>query len=461
MGSFSHRERVATPLAEVFAWISRPGALERLTPPWERLEVLERTGGLEIGSRLSLLMRRGPIRIRWELEHTAFEPERRFVDEQRRGPFGAWRHEHGFLADEGGTILEDRVEWRPPRWCPSALFPDWFLRDSLRRLMLFRARRLAGDLELHRRLGGGEGRTVAVTGSTGLIGNSLVHLLTTGGYRVLRLTRAPSPGPGWLQWDPLGGGRSLEGLEGAFAVVHLAGEPIAGGRWTELKRRRIRESRERGTLQLSKALAGLDSPPEVFLSASAVGFYGDRGEEVLTEESGSGEGFLAEVCRRWEEATAPAQNRGIRTVHLRTGVVLSPAGGALPSLLLPFRWGLGGRLGSGEQRVPWIDHDDLLGILLHALRTPGLSGPINGTAPTPVSNATLARTLSRVLRRPALFPVPGAAVRALLGDLGQELLLSGQHALPERALTSGYRFRFDSLEASLRYQLGLTTEVAP
>lgn len=321
------------------------------------------------------------------------------------------------------------------------------------------------------------GRSVAVTGSTGLIGRALVAALQRNGDRVVRITRGTdrplsqpdsdgasddatsvspeSPGPSVIRWDPEGG--LLEGgaLEGLDAVVHLAGEPIPALRWTEAKKRAILSSRESGTLLLSRALGGLRRPPGVLVSASAVGFYGDRGDERLTEESSGGTGFLAEVCRRWEGATHVARAMGIRTVHLRTGQALSPEGGVLGTILLPFRAGLGGRAGSGTQYVPWIDLDDVVGLILHAIAHPGVRGPLNATAPAPVTNAAFTDVLGRILDRPTLIPVPALAIRVLLGEMGVELILSGQRALPERALASGYQFRFGDLEDALRHQLAI------
>jgi uncharacterized protein len=293
---------------------------------------------------------------------------------------------------------------------------------------------------------------IAVTGSRGLLGSALVPELTAAGHEVVRLVRGPA-GAGELPWDP---SRPLDAaaLEGCDAVVHLAGENVSDGRWSAAKKRRIRESRVLGTRTLCAALAASKRPPDVLLSASAVGYYGDRGDALLDEASEPGRGFLAEVCQEWEAACAPAAARGVRVVCLRTGVVLTPKGGALRKLLTPFRLGGGGPIGSGRQWMSWIALDDVLGALRHALLTPSLRGPANLVAPGPVPNAEFARTLGRVLRRPALLPLPAFAVKAALGEMGEALLLASARAQPAQLLRSGYAFRLPDLEGALRHLLG-------
>jgi uncharacterized protein (TIGR01777 family) len=241
-------------------------------------------------------------------------------------------------------------------------------------------------------------------------------------------------------------------------VVHLAGENIAAGRWTPARKAEIRRSRVEGTRRLCEALAHLPHPPKVLVSASAVGVYGDRGTEILTEESARGTGFLAEVCQEWEMATEPASQGGIRVVNLRFGMILSPAGGALRKMLLPFRLGAGGRVGSGDQFVSWVALDDAIGIVYQALCEETVRGPVNAVAPGPVTNAKFARTLARVLRRPALVPLPAFAARLVFGEMADALLLAGARVMPARLQASGYRFRFPELEGALRHLLGRREE---
>jgi uncharacterized protein (TIGR01777 family) len=247
-------------------------------------------------------------------------------------------------------------------------------------------------------------------------------------------------------------------MEGVDAVVHLAGENIAARRWTAAHKAEIRRSRAEGTRILCESLAGLSRPPRVLVSASAVGFYGDRGSELLTESSPRGAGFLADVAEDWEAATAIAERAGVRVVHLRFGVILSPAGGALRKMLFPFTMGVGGRVGSGDQFWSWVAIDDVVGAIAHAIRCDALRGPLNVVAPTPATSREFAATLARVLGRPALFPVPAGILRLLLGEMADPLLLSSARVQPARLLASGYRFRFPDLEAALRHLLGRPAE---
>jgi uncharacterized protein (TIGR01777 family) len=293
---------------------------------------------------------------------------------------------------------------------------------------------------------------VLVTGARGLIGSALVPRLEAGGHEVAQLTRSTPQRRGEYRWDPATGTLDRAALEGVDAAVHLAGESVAG-RWTEAKKRRILESRVKGTRLLSEALAGLEPPPAVLACASAIGVYGDRGDEPVTERSPSGDGFLAEVVRAWEGAAAPAREAGIRVVNLRFGIVQSKDGGALATMLPIFRLGLGGRVGSGRQYVSWVAIDDVVGAIQYALASDSPAGPVNVVAPQPVRNAEYAHTLGRVLGRPAILPAPGFAVRLALGELSQEVL-GGQRVVPERLREGGYEFRYPELEPALRHVLG-------
>jgi uncharacterized protein (TIGR01777 family) len=295
---------------------------------------------------------------------------------------------------------------------------------------------------------------IAITGSTGLIGSALVDELTASGHIVRRMVRREGQRrPGDILWDPAAGRLDPRVLDGVDAVVHLAGEPIAQ-RWTAAAKRRIRESRVRGTELLATTIASLSRPPRVLVSGSAMGIYGNRGDEELDETSPPGHDFLGEVATAWEGATEPAAGAGVRVVKLRTGLVLSPRGGALAKLLFPFRLGLGGRVGSGRQWVSWIGLADAVGGIAHAVGTESLAGPVNLAAPSPVSNAELTKTLARVLRRPAIIPVPAFALRLVFGEMGEATLLASQRMRPRRLLESGYRFRYRTLEGALRHELG-------
>jgi uncharacterized protein (TIGR01777 family) len=295
---------------------------------------------------------------------------------------------------------------------------------------------------------------VAITGAGGLVGSALVSSLKASGHRALSLVRrAPRSDEDALRWDPSSGTITPAGPAIADGVVHLAGESIMGFRWTRVKKQRIRESRATATRLLVQTLVRLPKPPAVLISASAIGYYGSRGDEILTEESRPGIGFLADVAREWEAATAAATARGIRVVNLRFGIVLSARGGALAKMLTPFRLGLGGVIGDGRQWMSWIALDDVIGAIHHALTTDALRGPVNVAAPGPVTNAEFTRTLGRVLERPTVVPLPAFAARLALGEMADALLLASQRVLPARLQASGYGFRHDSLESALRSEL--------
>lgn len=289
---------------------------------------------------------------------------------------------------------------------------------------------------------------VLVSGGTGLIGASLVRALEKEKHEVTLLARTEAVQAPRILWDPESGKVSPPLLEGFDAVVHLAGESIANHRWTPSVKERILESRTRGTGLLSQILGGLSRPPKVLVSASAIGFYGDRGEEVLTEESPAGSGFLAEVCQAWESSCSPAVARGIRVANLRFGVVLSPKGGALKKMLLPFKLGLGGKIGSGRQWWSWIGLSDVVGAVRHVLSTDSISGPINVTAPTPVTNDAFTKELGRALHRPTLLPMPAFAAKLALGEMAEALLLASARVEPKKLLASGYVFQTPTLSAA-------------
>jgi uncharacterized protein (TIGR01777 family) len=292
---------------------------------------------------------------------------------------------------------------------------------------------------------------ILITGSTGLIGSELNSLLSKNGHRVKRLVRHSPSGRDEIFWDPARGILDAQSLEGLDAVVHLAGENIASGRWTERKKRRIRESRINGTGLLAQSLSGLFDSPQVLVSISAIGYYGDRGNEQLSEESPAGKGFLPDLCRQWESAAEAAIIRGIRVVIPRVGVVLSPRGGAIARMLPVFRLGLGGRIGSGRQYMSWITLDDLVEAIHHAILTPSLHGPVNAVSPNPVTNADFSRALGRALSRPALFTLPSLAARIAFGQMADETLLSSTRVTPERLTRSGFKFRFPELNGALRH----------
>lgn len=459
---FVHRSRITAPASDVFDWHTRPGVFERLVPPWEDVRVVLPPASIADGTQAILSVRIGPFRREWVAEHRDVIPGVQFRDIQLRGPFARWEHAHRVEPDGPSAChLEDRIEYALPGGWLGRLFGGGFAREQLERMFRFRHAVTSADVLAHARTSR-EARhmNVLISGSTGLVGSALIPFLTSGGHEVVRLLRVK--GSSTLQssskeavyWDPDGGRINPSDLEGLDAVVHLAGDPIASGRWTAAKKARIRDSRAFGTQFLCEALANCDRPPRVLVSASAIGFYGDCGDEVLTEASPPGRGFLAEVCREWEDATQPAVSKGIRVVNLRTGVVLSPAGGALAKMLTPFKLGVGGVLGSGRQFMSWISIDDLIGAIHHCLINSSVSGPVNGTAPSPVCNREFTQSLGRVLHRPTIFPMPAFAARLAFGEMADELLLSSQRVQPQRLKETGYPFQHPTLDSALRHELG-------
>jgi uncharacterized protein (TIGR01777 family) len=447
--------RLPSSADSAFAWHERPGAFERLTPPWEHAQVVERSGGIEDGGRV--VVRVGaPVALRWVARHRDYLAGRQFVDEQVEGPFARWVHLHRFDPDgPSACVLTDRIDYRPPLGAVGMAGEPFLIRPRLERMLDYRHELLRGDLEVHARYADRPRQRVAITGASGLIGRALSPFLTTGGHEVVRLVRRHA-GPGEVSWNYRQARANTGGLEGLDTVVHLAGENI-GVRWTEDRRRRIIESRVIGTRFLSETLARLSRPPRVLVAASAVGVYGDRGEEILTEASSTLDAprdFLTELGREWEAATEPARAAGIRVVLLRFGIVLTPAGGVLGRMLPAFRLGLGGPLGSGRQYMSWVAIDDLLGAIYYAMMSEALAGPVNVTAPHPVTGRTFAAVLGKVLDRPALLPVPALALRLAFGEMADVAILSSARVLPARLQESGYRFRYPDLEGAFRYLLG-------
>jgi uncharacterized protein (TIGR01777 family) len=293
---------------------------------------------------------------------------------------------------------------------------------------------------------------ILIGGSHGLVGTALIKSLETMGHEVFRLVRYAPHSKTEVEWSPDRYSIALARIEGFDAVVNLAGESIAE-RWTDEKKRRIRESRVKGTKLLGDALANLAVRPQTFICASAIGYYGNRGDEILTESSAPGDDFLADVCQKWEEATALATEKGIRVVNSRFGIILDTEGGALKKMLPPFRMGVGGKIGSGKQWMSWIALDDVIGALNFALTNGALAGPVNFVAPNPVTNGEFTKTLGQALSRPTLFPMPGFAVKLLFGEMGEALLLGSARVAPKRLIAEGYEFRFSQLEPALAHIL--------
>jgi len=456
-------------------WHERPGALVRLTPPGLASLDAPGDGGLRegriVGARLGPAVLPDLVRPHWVLRHREHDPDHgHFVDQQVHGPWRIWRHEHTFAsaggddsADAGpttgtgsgssgrGTAIHDEIEIELPHRL-ERLEP--LVETRVRRVLAFRDRQLHDDLAFHARYADVPRRTIAITGSSGLIGTQLAALLETGGHTVRRMVRENDVGPGEISWDPQAGELDPADLEGVDVVVNLAGRSIAT-RWTAAARREIRDSRLHGTMLISRTLAGMRDGPSALVQASAIGVYGPRRPgELLTEADPGGEGFLADLVRDWERSSHAAADAGVRVAQVRTGIALSDAGGSLLPQLPLFLAGMGGRLTDGGAMTSWISLDDIVRTFAHAALRADVEGPLNGVGPEPVTAREFARTLGRVLHRPALVPVPPIGPKLVLGGAAaDELIGVDQNVSSARLEASGFVPAHDRLEDALRHVL--------
>ncbi|MDB6093736.1 MAG: hypothetical protein JWM32_1298 [Verrucomicrobia bacterium] len=452
---FVRRTRIARPAAEVFAWHERPGALQRLSPPWENVTVESSDGGIRDGAVTRVRTRIGPFSLRWRVVHRDYLAGVQFRDVQEKGPFAQWDHTHAIEPDGGSAcFLVDTIRYRLPLGIVGrTIAADW-VRAKLARAFRWRHEVTKSDLELLRDRRGERPKTIVVAGASGLIGRVLIPLLQTQGYAVRRLVRREAAHADEIRWDPAKGELDATQLGTIDAVINLSGENVAGGRWTKRRRNEIIASRIDATRTLGAAIGRLGRIPEVWINASAIGIYGDRGDEVLNETSAAGSGFLAEVVRAWEAEALKLAPRATRLVMLRFGTVLTPAGGALGKLLPLFRLGLGGPIGNGRQWFSWIAIDDAVGAIAHALADERCRGSINVVAPHGVTNAGFTGSLAVALQRPAFVRFPEWALRAGFGEMAQETVLASARVEPTALMAAGYVFRFPKIEPALQHVLG-------
>jgi uncharacterized protein (TIGR01777 family) len=455
MSVFVRSSHMPAPARELADWHFRAGAIDRLIPPWEDVEILERPGAMADGAVARFRMRKFGVGVEWVARHHDVQPGRSFSDTQERGPFARWVHRHSFLPDgDAASMLEDRVDYDLPGGFLGRALGGGKVEGDLARMFAWRHARTRHDLGHHAAFPG-ERLRVAVSGGNGLVGGALVPFLTTGGHDVRRIVRGtPNSARGDVAWDTRTDAFDTAALEGLDAVVHLAGAGIADRRWTAARKAEIVRSRVEPTRSLCRTLAGLRAKPRVLVCASAIGWYGNRpGPACVDETSARGDGFLAETCEAWERATDAARDAGIRVVNLRIGVVLSARGGALAKLLPPFRMGLGGAVGSGEQGMSWIDLDDLLGAIRFVMSA-DVHGGVNAVAPEPCSNRDFGRALGAAIGRPAVAPLPSPAVKAMFGEMGERLLLEGAYVRPARLSALGFRWALGDLGHAFRFETG-------
>ncbi len=440
---FEWKSTLPFAVEHVFNWHTRPGAFTRLNPPWRPVKVVRAPESIAVGAEVEIRLPLLPsgilpgLALPWKLTHTVFDPPNSFCDQQLSGPFKFWHHRHSFnRVSENTTEMVDTVEYRLPNGAGSL---NWFIKRELQRLFSFRHRILKTDLELHSRWSLKPRKTILIAGSSGFIGQALQAFLSTAGHSVYTLVRRKPKTASERFWDPDTATLDPHCFEGVDVVINLCGENIAAGRWTRQRKLRIEDSRVCATRLLAQTIAALAKPPELFISASGTGFYSDTAAAAVDEQAASGSDFLARVCVAWEGASQALNQSSCRNVQLRLGMVLNAAGGALAKLILPFKLGLGGRLGSGHQYISWIGLQDLLAIFEHVIYSSDLSGPINCVAPTPCTNNEFTKTLAQVLKRPALIPLPAFVLKAALGEMS-DLLLSSNRVIPKRLLDSGYHF---------------------
>ncbi|HJU34043.1 MAG TPA: TIGR01777 family oxidoreductase [Nitrososphaera sp.] len=457
--TFTKSTEIPATNQDTFDYHAREGALERLVPPWSILTVTSHEGNIKDGAMSTFKIRLGFIRFPWKAVHFGYVHDLQFQDKMVEGPFQSWTHTHSFKPDKtGGCKMEDKIAYSPPFGKIGAMLLNNIIQNNLKQLFQYRHRILSNDISLWKLAGRTKGQKILITGSSGLIGSSLIPMLTAAGeHRITRLERPSSRHNDIrshsLLWDPARDKVNLKDLEGFDTVVHLAGENIFG-RWTDSKKQRILESRVKSTQLLCNSLIRLANPPSTLICASATGFYGNQGSEALTEESKPGFGFLSQVCKAWEESTQIAKDVGIRVVNTRLGVVLTPKGGMLQKLLALSKLGLGLQFGHENQYISWVSIEDVIGSIFYSIIDSSIRGPINVVSANPVTNLEFSRILARILKSKIMLPLSQKLARMMLGELADSLIVPSTLVIPKKLSFAGYRFINPDLEDTLRLLLG-------
>ena len=460
MSKFSYQAEHHAPQEQIWNWHNRRGAFRRLMPEWEQIIPMN-SGGIENDAEVIFKVAIGPIRRTWIAKHHSVIPGESFADRMVKGPFGAWNHVHQFsTTGEGMTTICDDIEYKLPLHFLTGWSVGITVLPRIRQMFKYRSARIDNDLKQIQATAEQPRQKVLVSGSTGMIGLQLCAFLETAGHDVHRLLRPNSKLPAdvnsekIIRWNDRTG-EILEGdMNGFDTIIHLAGAGIGDKRWSKKRKQLVRDSRVIPTENLSNLITKLERPPKTLMCGSAIGFYGDRGKEELTETSSAGDDFLADLCSQWEKATCKAKEAGIRVLNLRSGIVITPLGGALVKLLLPAKLGAGGPVGGGRQIQSWISLDDEVFAIHHLMMNDSCEGAYNLTSPNALSQKKFAKILGRVLRRPAFMPLPGFMIKLLFGEMGQKLVLEGQNVQPKRLQESGFKFTYTDLEMCLRTCLG-------
>ena len=458
-GVFIKSTKIPATNKDAFDYHTREGALERLVPTWSILGATSHEGNIRDGAISTLKVSLWPISFKWTAAHFGFLQDRQFQDKMVKGPFQSWIHTHSFIPDEiGHCIMEDKIAYSPPFGKLGPILLNDTIQNNLNQLFHYRHRILINDINLWKIARRSKAQKILITGSHGLIGSSLIPLLTVAGeHKITRLSRPSSnrnnTNSHSIVWDPSDDKVNVKELEGFDVVIHLAGENIFG-RWTDKKKQRILKSRINSTRLLCDSLIKLANPPSTLICASATGFYGNQGNEVLTEESKPGFGFLSDVCQKWEESTETARDAGIRVVNTRFGVVLTPKGGMLQKLLALSRFGLSLRLGDENQYISWVSIEDVIGSIFYSIINSSIRGPVNVVSPNPVTNLEFSKTLARIVKSKIMLPISQKVARMMLGELADAMIRSSALVVPNKLSSAGYKFVNPDLEDAFRLLLG-------
>ncbi|MCK5684604.1 TIGR01777 family oxidoreductase [bacterium] len=454
---FNKKTKINVPVTKLFSWHAREGAISRLTPPWTPMKMISRNkDGIQKGVIVKFKLWLFKIPMTWESEHVEYNENVLFKDKQIKGPFKKWEHTHKFKPDgKDSSIMEDEIEFELPLGILSRPFYRIILKE-FEKLFSYRHKTLKHDLENH--IEKNSNLRILISGASGTIGQSLIALLQTCGHEVIVLVRKKTDlikmNTQALFWDPYKGILDLEQAGKIDAVINLNGVDIANGKWTIKQKKLILDSRTIPTKLLAEKIKNMDEKPEVFISASAIGFYGNYHEKTVTESDEMGDLFISKVCKEWEGATYEAQKAGIRTILLRTGIVLTPLGGALAKMALPFQLGMGVILSTGRQYMSWISMNDEISAILHILYNNQIKGAVNLTAPNPVNNREFSKTLAKVFSRKVFFTMPEFLIKLIWGQMGNETLLSSIKVKPEKLLNNGFVFQHQTLFEALKAILG-------